>query len=222
MRLLRCGTVVLLSACVTASLEAQAGGGPYELTPARLAAFQKGLEIEIGIREGIQRRFAGLKTQAEWDQCAAEAGSSQEAQKLDEEWAARAEKVKPEEIMEFLTKQAEAKQALYVKHCGMSPRDVERLQSDEYEGARKAGVAEFAKSLATVTAHDRGAYERIMALLQETVCPLPANQRAKALREGIELPGAEGNQLLPARDVQLLDGVCAATMPVLKRISSSK
>jgi hypothetical protein len=222
MRLLRNGTAILLTACVAASLEAQGGGGPFELTPTRAAAFQKGLEIEIGIRANVEKRIAGLKTEAEWNRCAAEAMSSEEAQKLDEEWAARAEKVKPEEVMDFIKKQAEAKQQLYVKHCGMSPPDVARLKSDEYENARKAGVAEFAKSLASVTAHDRGAYERIMSLLQETVCPLGAPQRAKALREGIELPGAEGNQLLPASDVQLLDGMCASAMPLLKRISSSK
>jgi hypothetical protein len=249
MRHVHRGTVIFLTVCLAATAEAQGVGGlikrtvkevtkpneapaakseqgsssPFEITPARMAAFQRALEIEVPMHEAFRKRIDALKPQAEWDRCAGEVSMSDEAQKLGEEWFARAEKAKtPQESMQMIQKNNEAQVALQVKRCGESRREVERLSSsDEFERARKAAVVEFAKTLPTVTAHDRGAYELYIKYLM-LICPLSDGARSKARAEGLEHShGGEGAQFLQPGDVRSIDGMCPTSMPFLKRMEAA-
>jgi hypothetical protein len=206
-----------------AGKQAQDQQGPFAITPARMAAFQRGLEIEVPMHEAFRKRVDALKPQEQWDRCAGEVSMSEEAQKIDEEWLARAEKATtPAEAMQLMQKKNEAQVALQVKRCGESRRDLIRLSStDEYEKARKAGVVEFAKSLPTVTAHDRGAYESFIKYLM-LICPLSDEARSKARAEGLEHShGGEGPQFLQPGDVRSIDGMCPTSMPFLKRMEAA-
>jgi hypothetical protein len=242
------GTAVLLTVCLAATVEGQSVGGlikrtvreatkpkeeqagkqgtdqqgPFVITPARMAAFQRGLEIEVPMHEAFRKRIEALKPQAEWDRCAGEVSMSEEAQKLDEEWFARAEKAKtPEESTRLMQERGQAQVALQVKKCGESRRNLVRSSSDEFEKARKAAVVEFAKSLATVTAHDRGAYELYIKYLM-LVCPLSDGARSKARAEGLEHShGGEGPQFLQPADVRSIDSMCPTAMPFLKRMDAA-
>jgi hypothetical protein len=245
------GTAILLTVCLAATVEAQgigglikrtvkeatkpkeepagkqqqAGGqdGPFVITPSRMAAFQRGLEIEVPMHEAFRKRIEALKPQAEWNQCAGEVSMGEDAQKIDEEWMARAEKAKtPEESMRLMEERGQAHRALQVKRCGESRQEVERLSSsEEFEKARKAAVAEFAKSLATVTAHDRGAYELYIYFLN-LICPLSDEARSKARAEGLEHGGGgEGSQFLQPGDVRSIDSMCPTAMPFLKRMEAA-
>ena len=119
---------------------------PYELTEASMAAFKRGLELEIKMREDYKSKLAKLKTQEQYQACATNV-LDPEYMKLMQDYGKALESAKtPEENQKVMTRFGEQTEALTLKRCGEDPRPVRNAQYETFKKAELAGALEFGKA----------------------------------------------------------------------------
>ena len=119
---------------------------PYELNEASMAAFKRGLELEVQMREDYKNRLAKLKTPEQYRACTTETATSADAQKIMEEYAKRTESAKtPDESQKVVTWFSESLTVLSQKSCGDDPQKLRSEQNNTFKKAEEAGALEFAK-----------------------------------------------------------------------------
>lgn len=128
---------------------------PYELNAASMAAFKRGLELEIKTREDYKAAVAKLKTKEQFQQCTMETAMSLDAQKYAEEYSKRADAAKtPDESQKAINWLTENMGALQTKRCGDDPEILRREQYNTFKKAEELGALEFAKAFTRTPRHE--------------------------------------------------------------------
>jgi len=160
-----------------------------EVTAARLASFQRGMQIEVAEREKAKKFLATLPTPEARQKCAQQLATSPEMQKISSDWAETAANAKPEDQQKHMQRMSERMDSLITGKCGPDP--------GKYNAQQMARDA-LAKGSDTAALGDDVAYHAWKEWVIE-FCnyieklekqPDAKQQLAKIKDEGLRIPGS--------------------------------
>jgi hypothetical protein len=176
-----------------------------ELKPDVADCLEKGLAAENAELEAFKAWASKVKSEDDYQACAAQMMMTPEAQALTAEYQAGMQKG-DQAAMQAMKTFSEKAQVLLDKQCGPKPNSVDEKRDEAKKNATAKGAAAC------------GYTERQYIILKERITPFCGSPLAGSASEAVKLPG-EGRNIFwvySATEVEVLKGRCPKLQTALK------